>query len=1174
MKKIICLSMIVFLLATTFSTTSFATNESKFELYAIQYTDGVCTLSGRYFTKSNTRIILTAKEEDGETVCGEAISNSDGRFSISFPAVLTKYQVQVQAGNGEQTGIFVDLSSIEEFFSLKNGYRIASVTFTNAAVVLEGMQDVATTGTLVAMKILKGDTIQSLEESQIDEAGRFVLRFKVSPGEYTVDIKVDGKEHAYYRYTETGLCTRLAVDEENYTKFIKKLNGYVEELDTLKTACNLQDISTDYEEINLEIIRKFIVLLQNEAEHGDFSRMGQYHYALTKLYEDAKGSMESYLDGEKTPFSASRYRTGSLTLDGTSVIGTAETEGKREEKPVFFVGYGNWAAVAEDIPFFSSLGLNAIQTELEMWKVLAPFKAYGWECGTNLETEVTVQTFHEETNTENTVLAIENEHAHVFNVYTCLNQVVDVEPNTTYLYGLQAKANEIENLGAWFSINGKNVTGRKQIRSSENWEEYQFSYTTGSEETTVDFTILFEGIIQDLYIDNCYLKKSGSQENLLTNGDFEIPFEPQTPLEQEAAEEGIYFNESGIQWLREALERAEQYHVLVDIGIVPHCMPYFIYASSENASKAETGYLPFALDDERVRTAISLYARLIASVASEYDSVHSLCLTNEPTVQASNSASRKYYSSHWQAYLQERYGTVDAMNQAYGSSYDSFQQVEMPGYIEATPVYYDYRNFNDQLLTEFHCWYTEAIRKEYPELKLHAKVMDYFHYNYSKQLFGGTDYEKMADSMDLNGCDGFSYYPGADGTPLSLKMGWFDLMTSIKDKPVWDTESHIMSDQNVPVYDDLTPAYTAADIWNGAIHGRGAAILWQWELLNSAMPWSGSNFPNANAAFRPLDLAAVARTAMDLNRLSEEVTALQKERAKVGLLYSRTSLGYNNNHMVAAADAYDSIIFSGQKVGFVTDSCPEEMHQYSLLVVPDVTHVSASTLTCMMEYIQNGGEVLLLGENSLKKNEYNKEQDVQALTYIYENADKESSVSEKIQEMGLSSIQLIDAETGKQPENVEWSYTEYDGRYLIHIANYDLTNTKNLKVFQDGREVKYLGELRSGTQFDSICAKPMDALLVAFDTMRFDLLHTDGTVKESNISEIQSGTVSYHGPEQGTVILAFYKDDQLVTVTIDKGKIEIPELTKGNYRLMAFEWDLKNMQPLTKCKKMITEVTE
>jgi len=334
--------------------------------------------------------------------------------------------------------------------------------------------------------------------------------------------------------------------------------------------------------------------------------------------------------------------------------------------------------------------------------------------------------------------------------------------------------------------------------------------------------------------------------------------------------------------------------------------------------------------------------------------------------------------------------------------------------------------------------------------------------------------------LDLNGNDACSNY-GVANTPLQSKMSWYDFQTSVKDAPVWDTESHIIPDISVVGYDDLVEYYNGADVWNGGVHGRGTSIIWLWDLRNNSMPWSGTTYPNTNAVVRPAEAVEVSRAALDLNRLSKEIYEIQKAKRKVGVLYSRTSQGYVKDIMTSTIGAYEDAIFSGQKVGFITESKPETMHDYELVIIPETPNVPVSVINHLKTYIENGGQVVITNPETLKKNEYNKPHDAETIEYIYANAMVEGSIYDKIDAMGLSKVVLVNAETGERIDNVEWSYAEYDGKIVVNALNYDKENDIMVKVKYNGKEVESFDELRGMEMGNSqILLKSYQPVLLSF----------------------------------------------------------------------------------------------
>jgi len=233
---------------------------------------------------------------------------------------------------------------------------------------------------------------------------------------------------------------------------------------------------------------------------------------------------------------------------------------------------------------------------------------------------------------------------------------------------------------------------------------------------------------------------------------------------------------------------------------------------------------------------------------------------------------------------------------------------------------------------------------------------------------------------------------------------------------------------------------------------------------------------------RPKTLAKISDVVMDLNRLAYEVTALQKGERKTGLLYSRTNLTRNKQYMTMVGDVYKQLLFSGQKVTMITDTEPEKMNDYQLLVVPEVKYVTNDVLMAVKNYIEKGGKVLLVGDDCFKYNEYGLLNDTEVVEYIYANADRQSSVYDKVMELGLSDVVLKDAVTGEPLSGVEYSYTEYNGKILVNLLNYDFDNSYTFHVYYQGKEVTEFTELRGMEKVSgTVTVKPYQPILLQFE---------------------------------------------------------------------------------------------
>lgn len=893
------------------------------------------------------------------------------------------------------------------------------------------------------------------------------LNFEIDCGEKSVVTK---KVSGYIEY------------DKAYPDFKARIDDYVRELKELLMQCNKRGISTDYETAAYSLICKSVETIEMMAENNYFTLFEEFDRVITREYEESVKMLKAYLNGEKKPLLVPKYINGSnLNLNGTTVYAQTEKNGIKQERPVFFVGFGHWDTAAEAMPLFSNMGLNTIQTEATTIKeVFVPRNFEGWDLRDGL-VNGNIEVTDEVSASGGYSAKITNKDSFVSNKYISITQPITVEPDTTYIYGLKAKGKNIQDGYAWFGVNGFEMDGRMKISDSEDWTEYDFEVTTGPERTQLDFIALFEGKIDELYIDDCYLIKKGSNENLLKNSGFDY-IRPKNKYDEEAAELGFEIKWDKFEQLEETLKTAQQNNFIVDVGVCPNYIPEFLIKMYPDiqAAASPNSFLPITPDSEEGQKIISLWARVLASEASKYDCVHSMTITNEPAVKTSR-AGNEYYLPMWHEFLKERYGSIDKLNRIYESEYKSFEEVLWPDRKDSTVWYNDWRNFNEAAFARFHKIVADAVNNEFPQLFVHAKIMDYFRYDNEKWFVQGANWELNAEHMDVCGCDAFSFY-GKQGSPLQAKMSWYDFMTSVKNAPVWDTETHISDDGSLMKYDDVVEYYNGADIWNGAIHGRGNGVIWIWDLTVRSRPWKNGIFSQSNYMMRPADVAEITRAALDLNRLSKEVEAVQKAQRKVGILYSATANSYSEDIFVSTLPAYEDAIFSGQKVGFITETKPEEMHHYDLVIVPDAQYVPAGIVNNLEKYIKNGGEVLITNDTALRFDEYKQPHNAAILDYIYDNAEVGISIMDKIEEMQLSDVVLVNAETGERLDNIEWSYAEYKGKIVVNVLNYDFDNRVAVKIKYKGREIADFTELRSDERYkNQIELNPYQAVLLQFD---------------------------------------------------------------------------------------------
>jgi hypothetical protein len=419
----------------------------------------------------------------------------------------------------------------------------------------------------------------------------------------------------------------------------------------------------------------------------------------------------------------------------------------------------------------------------------------------------------------------------------------------------------------------------------------------------------------------------------------------------------------------------------------------------------------------------------------------------------------------WQKYLADTHGNIEALNQIYSTRYSGFDTVPMAKRIEASPQFYDWMIFNETVFGDWHQWLAEIVHLTAPDIPVHAKMMDapLSPSGYKPSLTWGIDAERFAQFTQLNGNDSYNLLFNSGGGIVS-KMRWYDFLLSLKKRPIYNSEDHVIEDRSGN-YIPQQAMHVRADIWQGAVHGRTASTIWVWERTHD----KNSDFAGS-ILHRPDVVSAVGKTNLDLNRLAYEVTALQNEPARIAILYSNPAKIYDGTYMENVSKVYENIIFNGLKPGFITEKqlAQGELGSYRIIVVPAAIHVMHGTLSAIKEFIDRGGKTLVIGDNSLSRDFYDRDISNADRSFIMKNSVvlRENSseiinvIREILRETGLQKVMLMDNAANSPVYGVEWLSVEYNGKLLTNVCNYEWGDSKSVSIFINGRQ--------AGSAFDLI----------------------------------------------------------------------------------------------------------
>ncbi|MBI4587130.1 MAG: hypothetical protein HY717_24220 [Planctomycetes bacterium] len=288
---------------------------------------------------------------------------------------------------------------------------------------------------------------------------------------------------------------------------------------------------------------------------------------------------------------------------------------------------------------------------------------------------------------------------------------------------------------------------------------------------------------------------------------------------------------------------------------------------------------------------------------------------------------------------------------------------------------------------------------------------------------------------------GHDWHAPLPGHTLGRVEGWqllakgHDLQRSVKDAPVFNSENHIILDRETR---PVPPEHVRAALWQAAVHGLSATTIWVWERTFDPK----SDFAGG-IMHRPAGSEAVGHTALDLLRLAEEVTALQRLKPQVALLHSTAAMVYDRREYSECLDKlYEALCFTGLKIGFVTERqlLAGKIPDVPVLLVPGARHLPSEALATLKRY--RGKLVAVSEERTLAFDEYDRPREalqVERLAYSGGQTTSRMLWDELLRRLPAwkvtPAVAVSDAD-GKPVWGVVWLTAERGPYHLVNLVNY------------------------------------------------------------------------------------------------------------------------------------------
>ncbi len=871
-----------------------------------------------------------------------------------------------------------------------------------------------------------------------------------------------------------------------YTYDTNTYTSQLETMDNLMEECNNNGISTDYERAaytTMSIFKSFMdsdsVSNQERLEYN-----GKY---LDSLYTDTIEKLEDYKAGTIT----SRPAINSFGGQDFNIRNKKLVD--NDGNTYFSVGYGHYMNQSS-INNISNFGMNNTAVEIGPWNIAKATDICNWRLEAGTGNSISI---------DKDILKMERNSG-----TSAFYQTVPVKRNTTYTVSARIKSDA--NSYTVFLGDG---TDFKLIDNT--WKEYTWQVSTGDSDFYNLRLKATQGVATSIYFDD--ITMTSGDANIVKNGDF--------------AKGAGYAFTNEYDYIYNCLNYAQENGIAINVLLSPHYVPDFLktiypdafkideikITNSQNVDEGKmVNNFNFILSDKNMVEFYMEYYAFVAHMLKDYPALASIILANEPRFEAATSPD--FYNPKFAEWLENKYKTEEEFKKVYGDAYNSFADVTMPQqisyYTPRTALDYDYICFNEDELAEFFSMAATAVRSETNKplsIKSQNTLMFVDGINSLERLRWGNNVEKLNNSMDLAGCDNYCVYNWP--ATRADTMAWYDMLSSLTGKPVYNSEDHVVPDASNGYIGDEQVKYVRFNIWQGAMHHKVMSSLWTYnrqEGFDSLMDQADSTY-------------VAAKTSLQLNENANVLSAFLDKEPEIAILYSPASKLYDTRSYGSAfLNAYKAALATGRKVGFVTEDNIANINKYKVLIVPAVKYTKASALEGIYSFINSTTKVILTG-NCFEGDEHKLSLDTNLVANVKSAANTTNDIASELNSYFGSNIKLVD-ESGNAVTDVDWQYAIKGRKMYVNLCNIG-DETKKVYVNYEGENVASVYNEFDDINTSEIQAEKNVPYLVSFSvsetgTENFELVElTDNSLRVRNNTG-EAATVTIRASlcaENGTV---------------------------------------------------------
>jgi len=330
--------------------------------------------------------------------------------------------------------------------------------------------------------------------------------------------------------------------------------------------------------------------------------------------------------------------------------------------------------------------------------------------------------------------------------------------------------------------------------------------------------------------------------------------------------------------------------------------------------------------------------------------------------------------ANFRAWLEGKYGTIDALNDAYWAAfwahlYNDFGQVESPsdigeGWIHGLNL--DWKRFTTYMTIDFYKHEIAPIREITPDVAITNNFMGDFN---APSVFTGLDYAPFAKEIDVISWDAYppwhnDYEPTAHTASKLAFMN--DYFRTLKDAPFLILESTPSQVNWQPVNRAKRPGMHALSTVASLAHGADVIMYFQWrksrgstEKLHGAVV-DHDNSPE-NRVFKDVE---------DVGQLLVNVSEIRHSRtiSQVAVMFDTENLwafdnaeGFSRNskkYQQTVHAHYKAFWDANISVDVITPDKCADLSRYKIVVIPMQYMMTEKMMGELQAYVKNGGTLV------------------------------------------------------------------------------------------------------------------------------------------------------------------------------------------------------------------------